>query len=323
MKNLLRARKIGFLFGLLIFVPCVVADGSDEEPIKIDVCKLKSDPAAYNHKLVQVTGFISHGFEDFTLFDPTCPPWLAIWLEYGGTAASGTMYCCGVTAARNRPKQLVVENISISLVDDERFREFDKLIQRRPDSVVHATLVGRFFSGKQIQYPRGVSWGGYGHMGCCSLLVIQQVISVDPQDRDDLDYGASPDQPDITKAGCGYRYLSPLEPYDDDLIKAQQSAETGQREWAFSDPQRVASDALARLLKINEQAITGMIQTRKAQGRFVYQWRPKAKRVSYMVVVSRPYWLSFYTKDTKRLAWVVTAAYESSCGKGNSVTRIR
>src|SRR5215470_625978 len=304
MLNLLRARKIGFLFGLLIFAPGFIADGSYEEPIKIDVCKLKSDPAAYNHKLVQVTGFISHGFEDFTLFDPSCPPWLAVWLEYGGTAASGTIYCCGVTAARNRPKQLVVENIPISLVDDERFREFDKLIQRRPDSVVHATIIGRFFSGEQIQHPRGVSSVGYGHMGCCSLLAIQQVISVDAQDRDDLDYGASADQPNINKAGCGYSDLLPLEPYDGDLIKAQQSAETSQREWAFSDPQRVASDALARHLKINEQSITGMIQTRKAQGRFVYQWRPKAKRVSYMIVVSRPYWLSFYAKDTKKIAWV-------------------
>jgi hypothetical protein len=320
--DLLRARRIGFLFSVLISVHWGVADGSYEEPIKVDVCQLKNDPSAYNHKLVQVTGFISHGFEDFTLFDPACSSWPAVWMEYGGTAASGTMYCCGVTRARARPKQLVVENIPISLVDDERFREFDKLLQRGPDSVVHATIVGRFFSGKQIQRPGGVFWGGYGHMGCCSLLAIQQVISLDPQNRDDLDYGASPDQPDIGRRGCGYRDLAPLEPYDDS-IKAHQRAETGQREWAFSDPRRVASDALARLLKINEQSITGMIQTRKAQGRFVYQWRPKANRVSYMVVVSRPYWLSFYAKDTKKVAWVVIAAYESSCGKGNSVTRIR
>src|SRR5262249_5575432 len=199
--NLLRAQKIGFLFGLALSISCFVIDGLCQEPIKVEVCQLKDDPAAYNHKLVQVTGFISHGFEDFTLFDPTCPPWPGIWLEYGGTAASGTMYCCGVTVARNRPKQLVVENIPISLVDDKRFREFDKLIQRRPDSVVHATLVGRFFSGERTHDPVTVSLGGYGHMGCCSLLAIQQVISVDHQDRDDLDYGAFPDQPDITKVG--------------------------------------------------------------------------------------------------------------------------
>jgi hypothetical protein len=36
-----------------------------------------------------------------------------------------------------------------------------------------------------------------------------------------------------------------------------------------------------------------------------------------MVAVSRPYWLSFYSTGPKRVAWVVTAAYESSCGKHN------
>src|SRR5262249_35711045 len=120
-------------------------------------------------------------------------------------------------------------------------------------------------------------------MGCCSLLAIQQVISVDPQNRDDLDSGASSDQPDIDKTGCGYSDLLPAWSYED-WIKAQQNAETDQREWVFSDPQRVASEALAKLLKIDEKSITEMTQMRKAQGRFVYQWRPNAKPVSYMVV---------------------------------------
>jgi len=159
-------------------------------------------------------------------------------------------------------------------------------------------------------------------MGCCSLLAIQQVISTDPQDRDDLDYGAAADQPNLDKAGCGYRYLLPIDP-SDDLIRTQRRAELEKQEWRFSDPQRVASDTLARLLNNDEQTITGLIQTRKAQGRIVYEWRPKGKRVSYMIVVSRPYLLSFYAKDPRRVAWVVIAAYESSCGQGNSVTRIR
>lgn len=109
--NLPGERKIVFLFILVISIACSVAEGAYEEPIKVTACRLKDDPAAYNHKLIQVTGFISHGFENFTLFDPSCSSWLNTWLEYGGTAASGTIYCCGVTAARARPKQLVIENI--------------------------------------------------------------------------------------------------------------------------------------------------------------------------------------------------------------------
>jgi len=42
--------------------------------------------------------------------------------------------------------------------------------------------------------------------------------------------------------------------------------------------------------------------------------RPKGKTMRYMVVVSRPYLLSFYAKDPKRVAWVLIAAYETSCG---------
>ena len=52
-------------------------------------------------------------------------------------------------------------------------------------------------------------------------------------------------------------------------------------------------------------------------------WRPETKKASYMVVVSRPYWLSFYAKDRQKVAWVLAAAYESSCGGDNSVTRVR
>jgi hypothetical protein len=265
---------------------------------------------------------ISHGFEDFGLSDPSCPDYPYVWLEYGGKIKSGTMYCCGVTDERTRKQELVVEDIAVPLVVDEQFKKFDDLIQQPPSSIVHATLIGRFFSGKKTHYPAGHYWGGYGHMGCCSLLAIQQVVSVDPHDREDLDYRAAPDQPSINKKGCGYRFLTNLLDYSEP-IKAQREAENGVREWSFDEPQRVASDAISRLAKLDMSSIVGMRETRKTQGRFVYEWNPEGKKVSYMVVVSCPYWLSFYAKDASKVAWVVMAAYELSCGKDNAVTRIK
>jgi hypothetical protein len=286
-----------------------------EQPEKVTVCQLKNSPPAYNHKLIEVTAFVSHDFEDFTVFDPTCPSWPDVWLEYGGTSKSGTMYCCGVTADRHRPKELEVENIPITLTVNDEFRRFDKLVQppfrsERHGSVVHAIIVGRFFAGRQ-RFEKGNRWGGFGHMGCCTLLAIQEIKSVDPQDRDDLDYGASPDQPDTDKSGCGYRELTPLEPTVE-LIEAQQRAESGRENWAFEHPERVAADALGRLAAVKEP-ITGVKQRRKAQGRIVYEWRSSKTRAKYMVVVTRPYWLSFYARDPKSVAWVVAAAYEF-CG---------
>jgi hypothetical protein len=138
-----------------------------ETPEKITACKLKADPAAYRHKLVEIAGFISYGFEDFTFFDPNCPYSPEIWLEYGGTAASGTIYCCGPSGAKSRPKELIVDRVSIPLIDDKQFRQFDKLIHDEGDTLVHATIVGRFFPGERERDANGKSgnWSGYGHFG--------------------------------------------------------------------------------------------------------------------------------------------------------------
>lgn len=320
-------KRVRITVGMLAFVALFAGVATcEDQPQTVTVCELKSDPAAYNHKLVEVTGFVSHAFEDFTIFDPTCPSWPGVWLEYGGKAKSGTMYCCGVTADRHRPKELKVEDIAIPLTDDEQFRQFDKLIQPpfrsgMHGSIVHATLVGRFFSGRLIEYPKGSSWGGYGHMGCCTLLAIQGIKSVDVQNRDDLDYGAGFDQPDIGKVGCGYQFLTPIDSTTN-WIKAQQEADLGQRDWIFDDPQRIASEAIARFANADAGSIA-LAEKRRGQGRHVYEWKPADQHETYMVVVSRPYLLAYYAHDPKRVTWVVAAAYVSSCRKENAVTRLK
>ena len=86
---------------------------NNDEPLKITLCELQNDPMKFNHKLIEVTGFISQGFEDFSIFDPLCSSDQCVWLEYGGMAKSGTIYCCGETPAVSRPEPLVIENIPI------------------------------------------------------------------------------------------------------------------------------------------------------------------------------------------------------------------
>lgn len=315
------------LAAALFFVCCLATPRQDaapprQTPEKVTVCQLREDPAAFNHKLIEVTGFVSHGFEDFGLFDPTCRSrGSGIWLEYGGTASSNTMYCCGVTPSNTRPKTLVVEKIPVPLLDDEKFRQFDKLLHSPDGSVVRATIAGRFFAGKQTKWPAGTFWGGYGHMGCCSLFAIQQVVSVEPQDNVELDYVAAVDQPDIERAGCGYKFLNRDGTFDD-VLDAQRQAEEGARAWAFGDPRRVAVEALARFAKLDEKTLERLTETRRAQGRVVFRLAQGAKEPGYMVVVNRPYVLSFYAKDPKRVAWVVAAAYETSCGGDTDVSLV-
>ena len=319
--------RIGRLSCLVLVVISMGAIGRCEQPVEVTVCELKADPPSYNHRLIRISGFVSHAFEDFTIFDPNCPSWPDIWLEYGGKSKSGTMYCCGVTADRSRPKELVIEHVPIPLTVDEQFQAFDKAIQPpfrsgRQGAIIHATLVGTFFAGKQVEYLKGKPWGGYGHMGCCSLLAIQQVQSADTQNRGDLDYGASADQPDIDKMGCGYQLLLPIE-QTAAVIQWQRDADNGKHDFAFDDPQRVASETLAAATngKVPPQAKLELIG--EAQGRKIFEYKPTGESATYMVVVSRPYVTSFYSRDPARVAWVAIAAYRSSCGGKNAVTRIK
>lgn len=283
------------------------------EPEQITVCQLMNNPPAYNHKLIAVTGFVIHGFENFTIFDPACNSLQSIWLEYGGKSSSGTMYCCGVTAARTRPEQLVVEEIAVPLTIDENFRTFDRLIRRSPDTIVRATIVGRFFSGEKMELRIGTLWGSYGHMGFSSLLAIERIVSVGSQEkRKDLDYCSTGDYPDL-EDGCGCQDLLREQTYGG-IIEFQKRVEQRERDWSFDNPQRVAIETLARLLKIDENSLTNIKLTRKAQGRFVYEWRPKNKYVYYVVTISRPIWLSYYAKDSSKVAWVAIEANKAFCG---------
>lgn len=218
--------------------------------------------------------------------------------------------CCDETSERSRPDDLVVENVHIPLVNDQQFKQFDGLFQSKPNSIVHATMVGRYFSGTKQKWANGTEhWGGYGHMGMASLFVIQRVISFAPHDRADLDYGASVDQPDTDTEGCGsYTILRDDNPQSD--IETQGKAESGDIAWRFTDPKRVASEELASLLKSRAKTPIQLTQTKKTLGRIVYHWRPNGRKgARYMVVVSRPYWLSLYAKNQSRIAWTVTGAY--------------
>lgn len=287
----------------------VGALGRAEDIQRVSVCQIKTNPAAYDHTLVQVTAFASHGFEDFTLLDPTCQGWPEIWLEYGGTIASGTEYCCNVSKQRKRSKPAAIEGTVIPLVDDKAFRDFDRLIQRPPDSIAHATLIGRFFAGGHSTAPN--SGSGFGQRGCCSLLMIQQVLAVDAQDRTDLDYRSSPEQPSAFRLGCEIKALERAT--GNQQIAAQQQAEAGPRAWSFDDPVRVAAGSLTTLLKLDPGTAISMTQSKKSQGRLVYEWKPPGTKDTLTVVVNRPYWLSFSAKDPQKLAWVVMAVYQSSC----------
>jgi len=150
-----------------------------EDALPVTVCQLLSNPAAYNHRLVEVAGAVTFSFEDFTLSGGSCHGDAAdaVWVEYGGFTSSGAMYCCGVTTNRLRPAPLVIDGFATTLLVDAEYRAFDQRLRSSRGERVQARLVGRYFAGSSHGAEGHETWGGYGHMGMFTLLVIQEVIS--------------------------------------------------------------------------------------------------------------------------------------------------
>ena len=100
---------------------------------------------------------------------------------YGGDLESGTIYCCPGEGRKDAKKgNLEVEGIQVPLSKDSVLRQFLTMLKKKSPTKVRATLVGVFFSGEKREYKGHTYWEGYGHMGCCSLLAIQRVQSVEP-----------------------------------------------------------------------------------------------------------------------------------------------
>lgn len=290
---------------------------SVQEPRQTTFCELAKDPNAYNHELIRLTAFITHGFENFSVAEPNCPvlPYrFAVWVMYGGKAQSNTVYCCpGEGGSETRSESLVVEGLEVPLIKDSVFRQFIDLLKKESDTTVRATVVGRFFSGEKQTFSDSPWWGGFGHLGCCSLLAIQRVEAFEPHTRNDLDYTA--DAGWYEKEGCNIealRFLRHVSITDgegtaEQAIAEQAMADRGERAWAFTDPKRVAVESLRPFYK---DRVPILRNVRKAPPRQVFRWNDGKK--SIVVVVTRPYWLSFYSKSGY-VPWVSTTIKEADC----------
>ena len=301
-----------------ILIALFIVTISHAEPAKVSACQLKKDPAAFNHKLVEVTGFVTHAARNFTIYDPTCPTWPAIWLEYGGSINSGTVACCKSLADRQRRQPLRTEDLPLPLTDNQLFQDFDRAIQPPfpPDqagAVEHATIIGTFFAGRQMQDAAGQPyWGGFGYLGCCSLLAIQEIKDADTTRRNDLDYGESTEKLSLPDPDCTLRMLLPDE-QTSTFLQAQHEAESASREWAFTDPARVAAETLSHVAHLKAVSAAGLKLTHDTLARKTYQWSTGHSAKTYTITMSRPYWLSFYARDPHQVAWVPVAAYETTC----------
>lgn len=86
------------------------------------------------------------------------------------------------------------------------------------------------------------------------------------------------------------------------MVEDQKQADQRAREWAFKEPYRVASEAIKVFAKIEKPGELKLKATPQNSGRTNYEWSLTKKSGRYMVVVSRPFFLSFYARDPKKVA---------------------
>jgi len=154
------------------------------KPEAVTFCALRKNPKVWDHKFIRVTGYVTHGYEESSIVDPACGDYRdgsEVWMEYGGRIGSETMYF-GPISPRNRENNLVVEGISLSLLNDAQLQKLDGMLQSMQYSrgvvVVRATVEGHFFSGRPSKDGNNTTFGGFGHFACCTLFVIEKVDSV-------------------------------------------------------------------------------------------------------------------------------------------------
>ena len=169
--------------------------------LPVTACELGRNPLQFEGKLVQVRGIVERGFEHFTVrdsgvhFEPSnCGA--AIWLEPGGDGQGPRPYAVihrGWLDSQAHDDWMAQARVdSVKLVKDRQYREMEDRLSayrwREPDGTlcaglklcslykVTATITGRFFPAHETIRADSVRYmQGYGHMGCCHLLVIQQV----------------------------------------------------------------------------------------------------------------------------------------------------
>lgn len=186
----LERTSVNYMFRALIrfiaFVPLFFAASSvwaQETPQDVSICDLAKHPKPFDGKMIRVRGSLNVNFEDFTLSVEGCDSQQAIWMAFGGDTP-GVVTSMVNDNFRKPGEDVKVNGVSYGIKKDESFRRLYALIAAtrgdKPEFRVTATLTGAFFAGEEIKPPNGQStFRGYGHMGCCALLLITQVSDVE------------------------------------------------------------------------------------------------------------------------------------------------
>jgi hypothetical protein len=310
---------------LLMLTISVVAFAQDEKLPTVSICELQKNPDAYNHKLIQIQGMVSHEFENFSILDAGCPDFRkSPWLMYGGDVPDDVTYAVNGTGNKNRVN---IEGIEVPIRRDPVLERFRRLLnsyrldqkakvqyfQTDPSFSVTATLIGRFFAGKD---PGKRAIGrGFGHMGCCTLLVIEQVLSID-----NIVSNVKPGELNCYTEGWH-------EGRGEELLAARQNEiAKSEEKWRTENPRKVATEALSGYL--NDPGTALVFQGCKSK-HLTYSdkqndqystncyWTSSSSD-SYTVEVMKYYFLKSRSNTWKDIAWMPYEISHQHCSESSN-----
>lgn len=331
------SQSISVLLGLAGMGLSALAQDVPLEPqgpiIDTTVCRLRSSPAEFDHRQIRVNAYLSFGFEEAGMHDPSCPE---------GSSTNGQ------SSSRDaRPFWVEFANEAedrvkgfLPLVEDATLQQYKEVSNRRGDQMPRAVLIGTFYAVKpdENSEPGKVSLTlGYGHMGCCHLFVVSQVESVQTQYSADLDY--SPYWSTSEPRWC-YSHEAYGVPTAADIRSWQQAANNGADLWRL-DPMRVAEEQLeamrfgrfkdsgwvawenqipedpkeARyfLAPPDARPTETLLEASSQSFRKTYEFIALDRKSRLIIVVARPYWLEEHASSATTVIWAPLAAAKVSC----------
>ena len=178
--------------GLIAFFSSSSLMAQQTQPEQVGLCELATHPKLYDGKTIRVRGTLNAEFEDFTLgIGKDCDTQQNIWLAFGGDVP-GLVPSLVNDTLRKAGTDIEVNGVQYGIKKDDSFRRLYALIAARngdkPAYRATATLTGAFLAGEESKSQDGKSrFSGYGHLGCCSLLVITEVSEVESVPPANLD----------------------------------------------------------------------------------------------------------------------------------------
>lgn len=183
------------------------------EPVETTVCKILSDPSAYNNRIVKVRGYVDASSEYSLLVDEHCDTNL-LWLAFADGSAPPQLVATvngNGTPGGNDAKGHQTPPQTVHLVRDSNFGELEHYLSLNtkaaecadgpapdlahlPDCTTYritATFTGRIDGLSKSMHEshlkkktgEGTDWKGFGHMGMFDAQIVvtsvERVVAVD------------------------------------------------------------------------------------------------------------------------------------------------